>query len=44
MTHLKVLLCLEGKALNKQQVEWLIDSGESKHMTCNQEILHECQQ
>ena len=27
-----------------QQVEWLIDSGASKHMTCDQEILQEYQQ
>lgn len=27
-----------------QQVEWLIDSGASKHMTCDKEILQEYQQ
>lgn len=27
-----------------QQVEWLIDSGASKHMTCHEEILQDYQQ
>ena len=27
-----------------QPVEWLIDSGASKHMTCNKDILQEYQQ